>query len=150
MYPKSLLAATVVLNILEKSFRLEVVILSEYDIQGRSFVYFLKLFCIIQDRAKQAKSWGIQQCVLSAPVGEKFFVTTVTTTSICLVTSVYHKCGTIRIKVLRSPVAFPRLVVSLFLFSSSFLWGGEECATGGAYLPGEVKPQHQGIKMIEN
>lgn len=54
--PKNLLAATVVLNILEKSFRLEVVILNEYDVQGRSFVYLLKLFCIIQGRTKQIKS----------------------------------------------------------------------------------------------
>lgn len=54
-YSKCLLAATVVLNILAKSFRLEVIILSEYDIQGRSFVYLLKLLSIIKHRKKQVK-----------------------------------------------------------------------------------------------
>lgn len=56
MYPKSLLATMVVLNILAKSFRLEVIILSEYDIQGRSFMYLLKLLYIIKHRTKQVKS----------------------------------------------------------------------------------------------
>lgn len=54
-YSKYLLAATVVLNILAKSFRLEVIILSEYDIQDRSFVYLLKLLSIIKHRNKQVK-----------------------------------------------------------------------------------------------
>lgn len=54
-YSKYLLAATVVLNISAKSFRLEVIILSEYDIQDRCFVYLLELFCIIKHKNKQVK-----------------------------------------------------------------------------------------------
>lgn len=70
-YSKCLLAATVVLSILAKSFRLEVIILSEYDIQDRNFVYLLKLLSIIKHRNKQVKHHGIQH-VLNTSLGEKY------------------------------------------------------------------------------
>lgn len=52
----TLFAATLVLNILAKFFRLEVIFSSGHDIQGRSLMRLLKLLYIIKHRTKQVKS----------------------------------------------------------------------------------------------